>query len=110
MNHPLATLTPQFIKERRFLKNVSEKTLIWYRVAFTSFEQSCPKGEEPALPTKASLQRFVVGLRERNLKPVTCNTDIAAMNAFCLWLQQEGHLNERVKLTRLRVEARVLNS
>lgn len=108
VNHPLATLTAQFIKERRFLKNVSEKTLVWYRVAFTNFEQSFPAGEAPAVPTKSTLQRFVVGLRERDLKPVTCNTYIAALNAFCLWLHQEGHAKERVKLSKLRVERRVL--
>lgn len=36
MNHPLATLTGQFLKERLYLKNVSDRTLVWYRVAFTN--------------------------------------------------------------------------
>ena len=31
MNHPLASLIEQFLKERRFLKNVTEATLVWYR-------------------------------------------------------------------------------
>jgi integrase len=39
---------------------------------------------------------------------VTCNTNIAAMNAFCLWPYQEGHAAERVKLAKMRVEQRVL--
>ena len=30
------------------------------------------------------------------------------MNAFCVWLHQEGHTPERVKLPKLRVERRVL--
>jgi hypothetical protein len=36
------------------------------------------------------------------------NTNLVAMNAFCLWLHQEEHAPERVKLSRMRVEKRVL--
>jgi hypothetical protein len=39
MNNPLAALTSRFIKERAFLKNVTPKTLVWYRIAFTNYEQ-----------------------------------------------------------------------
>ena len=108
MNDPLATLTEQFLRERGLLKNVSPKTLIWYRVAFQNYAQMFGS-QPPELPTKALLQKFVISLRERGLKPVTCNTYICAMNAFCLWLHQEGHVKERVKLSKLRVERRVLD-
>jgi hypothetical protein len=37
MDHPLAALTDQFLKERRYLKNVTEAALIWYRVAFSNY-------------------------------------------------------------------------
>ena len=30
------------------------------------------------------------------------------MNAFCLWLHQEGHVAERLNLTKLRVERSIL--
>jgi hypothetical protein len=65
MNYPLATLTEQFIKERTFLKNVSPRTLTWYRIAFRNYEHSFPAGEQPTLPGKAVLQRFVIHMRER---------------------------------------------
>lgn len=108
MNNPPATLREQFLKERTFLRNVTPRTITWYRIAFDNFERSFPAGEEPTLPTKATLQRFVVSMRERGLKPVTCNTNIAALNSFALWLHQEGHAKERVKLSKLRTEKRVL--
>lgn len=54
------------------------------------------------------MQQFVVALRERGIKPVTCNTYIGAMNAFCAWLHQEGHAPTRGKLAKLRVERRLL--
>jgi integrase/recombinase XerD len=37
-----------------------------------------------------------------------CNTYIAAMNAFCRRLHEEGHAPERAKLQKLRVERRVV--
>lgn len=106
MNHPLATLFDQFLRERTYLKNVTPRTLIWYRVAFKNYSTAFP---DAALPTKSTMQRFVIGLRERNLRPVTCNTYIGAMNAFCRWLHEEGHATERVRLQKLRVEQRVLS-
>lgn len=66
-------------------------------------------GDDSPLPTKASLHDFVIRQRDRGIRPVTCNTYIGAMNAFCGWLHQEGHLAERLKLPKLRVEQRVLS-
>ena len=65
MNYPLAAITDQFLTERRFLKDVSPKTLRWYRIAFKNYEQSFLPDAPPTLPTKASLQRFVITHRER---------------------------------------------
>jgi len=108
VNHPPATLFEQFLRERAYLKNVTPRTLVWYRTAFKNY-QATLASSAPALPTKTTMQQFVVAMRDRGVRPVTCNTNIAAMNAFCLWLQQEGHVNERVRLAKLRVERRVLS-
>lgn len=105
MNHPLASLCDQFLTERRYLKNVTPSTLIWYGVAFQNYRAVV--GDD-VLPSKSALQQFVVALRERGLRPITCNTYIGAMNAFCAWLHQEGHVATRVKLQKLRVERRLL--
>jgi integrase/recombinase XerD len=86
-------------------RHVTADTLKWYRVAFQNFRAL--RGDD-ALPTKAMLQQFVVALRGRGIRPVTCNTYISAMNAFCAWLQQEGHIAAPVKLSKLRVEHRIL--
>jgi hypothetical protein len=97
LHDPLAALFDQFIKERIYLKNVTPKTIIWYQVAFKAYGRALPR-EAFAVPTKAGLQQFVIGLRERGLRPVTCNTYIGAMNAFCAWLHQEGHIGGPLKL------------
>jgi hypothetical protein len=87
VNHPPATLFDQFLKERVYLKNVTPRTLIWYRVAFKNFRDSLAPGA-PTLPTKSTLQQFVVQLRDRGIRPATCNTYLGAMNAFCAWLYE----------------------
>jgi len=107
VNNPLATLCDQFLKERHYFKNVTPATLTWYRIAFKNY-QSTLVADSPSLPTKASLQEFVIRQRDRGVRAVTCNTYIGAMNAFCVWLHQEGHLTEPLKLPKLRAEHRVL--
>jgi hypothetical protein len=62
MNNPLATLFEQFLKERTYLKNVTSATLRWYRIAFKSYRKAIPDETSP-LPTRASLQQFVIHLR-----------------------------------------------
>jgi len=37
VDHSLAALFDLFLKERTYLRNVSEPTRVWYRVAFKSY-------------------------------------------------------------------------
>ena len=106
---PLATsfLFQEFLTQRRYLKNVTPSTIEWSETAFKALQRSL--GAEPPL-TRSSLQQFVVSLRERGVKPVSCNTYIKALNTFCLWLREEGHLTERVALAPLRFERRLIQT
>src|SRR5204862_4060131 len=92
---------------RTYFKNVTRSTLVWYQVAFKNYRATLAD-DAPPLPTKATLQHFVIHQRDRGVRPITCNTYIGAMNAFCVWLHQEGHITEPLKLPKLRVENRVL--
>jgi integrase/recombinase XerD len=42
------------------------------------------------------------------VKPVSCNTYIKALNAFCLWLHEEVFVAERLTLPLLRFEKRII--
>jgi hypothetical protein len=75
VNHPLAALTDQFLKERTYLKNVTERTLVWYRVAFENYVALVPHGSS-SLPTRATMQQFVVALRERGIKPASSSQSL----------------------------------
>ena len=51
----------------------------------------------------------MVALRDRGVRPVTVNTWLCALNAFCRWLHEEGTtLREPVRLRRLKVERRLV--
>jgi len=57
----------QFVKELAYLKNVSPITISSYRQAHNRYLKH---GQE-TLPTKASLNQFVVGMREAGLASTT---------------------------------------
>ena len=97
----LTVLFEQFLKEKRYLKNVTPKTLDWYTSAWGAFTKSVTVSE-PGHLTRGKLSEFVVASRERGLSPVTVNTWSKAVNAFLAWLQVEGHLAEKLALAPLR--------
>ena len=107
---PLSTssLFEQFLAECRYLKNVTPSTIEWYETAFKAFQRSADSS--PPLINKASLQHFVIALRQRGVKPVSCNTYIKAMNAYCRWLHEGGHHQDRLELPTLRVEKLVIQT
>jgi len=92
----------QFLRERTYIHNVTSKTLSWYDTAWKPFNRS--RSTSPSQPASAplisrtDLQSFVVYLRERGVKPVSCNTWLRALNAFCRWLHEQGEIPSVVKL------------
>jgi hypothetical protein len=61
------------------------------------------------LISKADLQFFVVHLRERGVKPVSCNCWVRAMNAF-KWLHEHGETSVLVKLPPQRLEKPIIDT
>ena len=98
----LNSLSEQFLRERRYLKNVSPKTITWYETSWKSFCATQPLGlasttiDSDHVVTRQHLNGFVVALRDRGVRPVTVNTWLGAINAYCRWLHEEGVLRERV--------------
>ena len=52
----------------------------------------------------------MVALRDRGVRPVTVNTWLRAINAYCRWLQEEGVIRERVTLRPLKLERRFVKT
>ena len=84
----------QFINERQYLQNVSPRTIEWYRESFKWLI-------EPQ-PSQAQLKSFVIRMRERGLKPSSCNNRIRAVNSYLQWLGSD------LRVPKLKEEQRVL--
>jgi integrase/recombinase XerD len=67
----------QFIKERKYLTNVTPATVEWYQ---QSFAWLCTES-----PNDANLKDFVILMREKGLKATACNNRIRAVNAYLKW-------------------------
>lgn len=67
----------QFIKERKYLTNVTPATIQWYEQSFAWL------GTES--PSDVDLKDFVIRMRERGLKATGCNCRIRAVNAYLKW-------------------------
>ena len=65
------------------------ETVVWYQTAFQAFTRTVAV-DGPDDLNKPLLHDFVVGLRERGLSPVSCNTYLKALNSFVAWLHAEG--------------------
>jgi site-specific recombinase XerD len=96
-------------RELLYLRGRSQRTIRSYRQAFTSLQnylaaQGLPgqrPGDVPAQVTRQDLNGWVVSMRQRGLSPGACNVYIRAANSFLTWLQEEGHLPERLRVRKL---------
>ena len=89
--HPKFAL---FIRERRYLANVSERTIQWYEESFNWLLIPCP--------SEIELGEFVIRMRQAGLKPSSCNNRIRAVNAFLKWSGSE------LRVSKVKEEQRVL--
>jgi integrase/recombinase XerD len=80
----MATKWQEFIEEKKYLKNVSNKTLIYYQCSWRAWGRWLP--EEPQQITEPILKRLVIELQKSGISPVSTNTYICALNTYLKWL------------------------
>jgi integrase/recombinase XerD len=101
----ISDLFAQFIKEKKYIANLSERTIHSYQNhVFKRWMKYV--GE---MPTKQNLNQFIVSMREAGLSPATCNITIRSFNSFLAWLSENGH-TEPLKLTQLKAEKRIMKT
>jgi len=69
----------RFVQERKYLQNVSHRTIEIYRNSWRHWEKF---GPDPVA--------FVAGMRNRGKSPIGCNIHIRAMNAFFRWCGEKS--------------------
>jgi integrase/recombinase XerD len=98
-------LFTQFINERRYFRNLSEKTLKFYSETYHYFNQV---GAFQNL-SKQSLQNAVIVFRERGATTGGINAYIRGINVFLKWLHDE-HSYENFSLKKIKGHQPVLRS
>lgn len=87
-------LTAQFLQERKYLQNVSAKTLISYTCAFNAFG---------AVDTRQTIMERICELRQR-MSAISVNSYLRHMRAFWKWAGVE------VKIPKLKEEQKVIQT
>jgi hypothetical protein len=88
-------LPTDFIAERKYLHNVTKKTLVWYNCSFRAFENCI---------TEADYKNRIVQLRERGVSAISVNTYLRCINAYLNWK------GASFKLHRLKEEQKILTT
>lgn len=98
----MISLFENFLRERRYVKNSSPNTLLFYEQSFKAFNL-----QEPV--TKSQLTERLTRMREKGMKPSTCNCYIRGINSFLGWLSENQHISEPLKLKQLKCEQKVMS-
>ena len=94
----LTSLFEQFLQEKRYVHNVSQNTVEFYSLSFKTFNLS-------ALPlSQSDLNAAIVKMRESGKSVAAVNAYVRGMRAFVHWLFENGHLQEKLKLKKLKSE------
>jgi hypothetical protein len=78
----METLFEEFIRERKYFRNLAETTLYFYQETFKQFKML---GAFENL-SKESLQEAIIKFRERGTSIGAINTYIRGINVFLNWL------------------------
>lgn len=100
----LQELHELFVKERRYLKNSSPKTIAFYQESFKAYLRFTAA----EIPTKQAVLQFVSGMKERDMKTVTMNCYIRGVNSFFSWLHENHYLSEPLTIKQLKEPFKVM--
>jgi integrase/recombinase XerD len=95
-----------YVSDRKYLKNVSPKTLAWYTDVWRAFGPFL--NTESAQTIKDSIRGAVPALMARGIKPVSINSWLTGIRAYCLWLYKEGQLKEKPEVKLLKYEKTII--
>lgn len=103
----LQQLFDNFVLEKTYVQNCSPKTIIYFKQSFRTYKKVFP---DLPMPTKETLLRLVVNLRENGMTAGCCNSYFKGLNSFLDWLFENKYLTEKLKLKLLKREKLVMRS
>lgn len=102
----LDDLFAQFVKERRFLDNVTDKTIQWYWQSWKAYKRTV--GTETI--DKLVLIEFVVKLRESGISVTSVNVYTRAINSFLSWLYEGRHTADHLKIKQIKEDKKIIQT
>jgi site-specific recombinase XerD len=97
----------QFVRDRRYLKGVSDQTVDWYWQSWKAYARVLD-GRNPDQITKGDFLDRIEEMRRSKVSATTINTYSRAVNAFLRWLREEGHTSAEVKIPHLKEVQKVI--
>lgn len=103
----IVALSASFISERRYLQNVSPKTLEWYKNSFKAFEPYLSTVSDQS-GLRSAVRKAVMEMSEAGkLSPTSINDYARCVNAFLKWMKDEGHISESVKIPKIKAPEKI---
>jgi len=96
----------QFLQEKQYLTGVSKNTLDYLGYCWTAWKRTVGNSE----PSRATLDAFVIGIRQSGLSVGATNAYIRGLNSYFSWLFENGHTTEHFKLKALKAEQKVMKT
>ena len=97
-----------YVEDRKYLKNVSPKTLAWYGDAWKAFGPHV----EPVLASGGrindAIRSGVSALHDKGVRPVSINSYLTCVRAYLNWLHADGHLKDKPRVELLKCEQKVI--
>ena len=98
----------KYVLDRQYTRNVSPKTRVWYADVWRNFGPYLKT--DSAQSIRESVRQATQALLAKGIKPVSINSWLTGVRAYCLWLHQEGHLKERPRVQLLKCEQKVITT
>lgn len=106
MTYCLDDLFEKFVRERIYLQGVTEDTVYCYRQGWRALKRV----HTAETITQDDLTEFLIKHKENGIKAVSINTYSRALNAFFNWAHTNGHLPERLRISKLKEEKPTLKT
>jgi site-specific recombinase XerD len=103
----VSKLFAQFIKEKKYLGNLSQRTL-------DSYEKDVYKrwirfiGD--VMPNYENVKTFVIEMTEAGLSPTTINLTVRSWNVFLTWLWENEHIPKPIKIQQVKAVKRTMRA
>ena len=96
-----------FIREKRYVQNVSEHTIEFYTRGFNMFRKH---GFDLKTISKVQLTECITSMREQGMSAACADAHIRAINPLLTWLFENELTDTHFKVARIKFEKRVMKT